>query len=400
MCEYHSAALLLDEVERHFANLSQSEPYQSYLTLFNRTKPISSNVSIAEALKVFVKIENVSTSSLKLVRTLNRRPMPTAISIFPNLTILNQTALKELIQFDDLYRKILIQEEKLIQNYAKRSNIDSIIFERIKTYSDYNLCTNVSFNSTNGLKNLVEVLKDFLRSRLRHLKTTSIDKQIRNLEKISEPSTLIEHLRRIRNNLKTIDQLIISKDENRFHNASCIVGLLEKLLDERVRLNELPNFIQNLFDKDFQGFFISDDWPFFAMISDQLLKHRSSDSIVNFAFFHSYRQVIYPYYQPHIDRENVIQLYHREETKRLTGRGVQTDRSCVVNSCFDILNCYHPSLINRLIIDQNLVRLSVCFSFHAIGTFNLFRSLLLIQETIRLIACSVSFYEEKRILTR
>ncbi|CAF0751645.1 unnamed protein product [Rotaria sordida] len=357
LCENQSPELLLYELERYFANISKQEPYRSYLTLFNQINKIkitsssssSSSSSIFLEPNPFFKIQSLS-SNLSIIIRINRRPLPSPLSIFPNLTILNQTAFKNLKKFDNDYLKILSEENILIKSYEQEYNQDSLIIKRILLYSNYNLClSSLTLNKTNGLEKLIQLLNYFLHTRLQNFNTKSIDKQIRILNKIKDNHTLIEHLQRIKTDLKTIDQIIHLNNTN----DSCIINLLDKLLDKRIKSNELISIINLYSSYQITNDFISNDWPYLFMLYDRLLKKTSIDTLVNYAFFDYYRQFIYPYYQPHIQHINNININYSNEYYGFTYSRNYSTSSCHINSCFDIFNCYHPSLLNQLMDNHN-----------------------------------------------
>ena len=360
LCEQQSPALLLDELERYFADLSHEEPYRSHLTLFNRTISILTQASFSSMSNVFnpfFQLQPSSFDSSTLTRV-RRRPLPTAVSIFPNLTILNQTALKHLSKFEQDLTQLLSAEKTLIRPYTQGYNLDAFIVQRVHSFSGYHRCfSSVAARTTSsrGLRTLIDLFNDFLQSRLGHLNTKSIDKQIRILEKITDNHTLVEHLHRITSDLKTIDQIILLNNDTDRTNSSCLIHLLDQLLDQRLRFDELPSMIQLTFDQPPSGYFLSDDWPFIVMLYDRLLKKTAMETLVNFAFFDSYRHLIYPYYQPHIDHNTDIHLPHYPEYYGYTYLRSYPNLSCHVHSCWDILHCYHPSLLNRLIDDSNQV---------------------------------------------
>ncbi len=91
------------------------------------------------------------------------------------------------------------------------------------------------------------------------------------------------------------------------------------------------------------------------MLYDRLLKTTSIDTLINFAFFDYYRQFIYPYYQPHVQHEYDIHINYSEEFYGYTYQAIYPNLSCHINSCFDIFNCYHPSLLNQLVENHNQV---------------------------------------------
>ena len=324
------------------------------MTLFNRTISILTQASLSSMSVVFhpfFQLRSSSFDALTLTRVL-RRPLPSAVSIFPNLTILNQTALKHLTKFEQDLAKLLSTEKTVIESYAQAYNLDAFIVQRISSFSDYNRCFSsipARTTSSKGLRKLIELFNDFLRSRLRHLNTKSIDKQIRILEKITDNRTLVEHLHRITSDLKTIDQIILLNNETDRSNYSCLTNLLDQLLDPRLQFDELPLMVQLSFDQPLSGYFLSNDWPFLVMLYDRLLKKTSMETLVNFAFFDLYRHLVYPYYQPHIDHNTEIHLRHYQEPYGYTYSRSYPNQSCLVHSCWDILHCYHPSLLNRLI---------------------------------------------------
>jgi hypothetical protein len=353
LCETQSPSLLLDEIERYFALFIQQEPYRSYLTLFNRTNLINStSLSISFQYNPFLKIiqssSNNNNRSFSNISRINRRLLPSPLVIFPNLKVLNQTALTNLIKFDNDYTKFLKEANDIIKLYEHEYNQDSLIMKRILSFSDYNRCYS-SLNMTNGLYNLIQLLDLFLQYRLRQYNTKLIDKQIRILEKITDNHTLVEHLNRIRLEFKVIEQIVPLENPSVDHNSSCIVNLLDKLLDKRITLNELPSNINLNSHNTTSEYFISNDWPYIIMLHDRLLKNTSANTLVDFAFFDYYRQLIYPYYQPHIYPSNNFKIDPANELINYL------NLTCHVNSCFDILNCYHPSALNQLIDDKNQV---------------------------------------------
>ncbi len=353
LCETQSPALLVDELQHYFTNLSQKEPYRSYLTLFNQANitNITSSSSISLISNPFFKILPSSSNSSLIIRV-HRRPSPSALSIFSNQTILNQTAFKYLIQFDNDYQKFLSEENHFIKSYEQEYNQDSLIIKRILSFSNYHLClSSLTSNTTNGLEKLIQLLNHFLHSRLYNFNTKSIDKQIRILDKITDNHTLVEHLQRIKTDLKTIEQILILNNSN----DSCISNLLDELLDRRMKSNELRAMI-NLYswNQTIENF-ISNDWPFLFMLYDRLLNKTPTDTLVNFAFFDYYRQFIYPYYQPHMHHVNDIHINHDKEYHSYTYQTTYPNLSCHINSCFDIFNCYHPSLLNQLVDNHDQV---------------------------------------------
>ncbi|CAF4112785.1 unnamed protein product [Rotaria sp. Silwood2] len=351
LCENQSPELLLYELEQYFANLSRREPYRSYLTLFNQTNKININStsSIIFEQNPFFKIQPLSSNS-SIITRINRRPLPSAISIFSNLTILNQTAFKYLKKFDNDYLTILSEENILIKSYEQEYSQDSLIIKRILLYSNYDLClSSLTSNTSNGLEKLIQLLNHFLHSRLQNFNTKSIDKQIRILNKITDNHTLVEHLQRIKTDLKTIDQIVLLNNTN----DSCIIDLLDKLLNKQIKSNELISIINLYSSNEITNDFISNDWPFLFMLYDRLLKKTSIDTLVNYAFFDYYRQFIYPYYQPHIHHINNININHNNEYYGYIYSTNYSTLSCHVNSCFDIFNCYHPSLLNQLMDNHN-----------------------------------------------
>lgn len=282
---------------------------------------------------------------MKFIRT-TRRPLPSPMSIFPNVTILNQTALKDLTKFDDDLTKVFNDEKKLVQSYKIKYNLNAFVVRRISNYSDENSCLPLKSNRTTGLGKLIELLQFFVSSRLGHLNTNSIENQIRTLEKFHDDENFVEYFRRLTVDLRTIDQITPSRDEK---NASCIFDIVDRLLNSNVQLDELPSTIRKTFENENFDYFQSNDWPFFIFLHDRFIETNSIETLVNYAFFDSYRRLIYPYYQPHVDRSNEIHLDHRRSTRGFTFRGFYPNSSCVIESCWDILHCYHPSLLNRVI---------------------------------------------------
>jgi hypothetical protein len=354
LCENQSPELLLDELERYFANLSRQEPYRSYLTLFNQNI-IKNQIPfslISLSPNPFFKIE-LSSSNSSIISRIHRRPLPSAISIFPNLTILNQTALTYLTKFDHDYLHLLSEEKILIKSYEQEYHQDSLIIKRILSFSDYHQClSSLETNNSTGLEKLIELLNHFLYSRLQNFNTKSIDKQIRILDKITDNHTLVEHLQRIKTDLNTIEQILLLNNSNN----SCILDLLDQLLDKRIKSNELLLLMNlNSSNQILIEDFISNDWPFLMMLYDRLLKNISMNTLINFVFFDYYRQFIYPYYQPHIQHENEIRINHSKEFDGYTYQTNYPNLSCRINSCFDIFNCYHPSLLNQLVDNHNQV---------------------------------------------
>ncbi|CAF3780866.1 unnamed protein product [Adineta steineri] len=360
LCETQSPVLLLDELEHYFTNLTQQEPYRSYLTLYNRTNNIyiNSTLSLFLLSNPFFQILPSSSNTSTIIR-INRRPLPSVISIFSNLTILNQTALKNLIQFNNDYEKFLSEEKILIKSYEQEYNQDSLIIRRILSFTNYHQClSSLKFNTNNGLQNLIELLNDFLYSRLHDFKTQSIDKQIRVLDKITDNHTLVQDLQRIKTDLEQIEQILTLNNSNH----SCIIDLLETLLDKRIKSNELLSTINLYSFNKTTDYFISNDWPFLFMLHDRLLKKTSIDTLVNFAYFDNYRKFKYPYYQPYVHHHtNDIHINHYKEESQ-NGYTYETNYpnlSCQIISCFDILNCYHPSLLNQLMNDHNQTSLNI-----------------------------------------
>jgi hypothetical protein len=183
------------------------------------------------------------------------------------------------------------------------------------------------------------------------------------LDKIIDNNTLVDNLRRIKGDLNTIEQIVLVNNSKN----SCIIDLLDQLLDKRIQTNELI-LLKHFSSQD--QYFQSNDWPFIMMLYDQLLKTTSIDTLVNFAYFDSYRQFVYPYYQPHIPREDTIYVNHSKDFSGYTYETNYPNLSCHIKSCFDIFNCYHPSLLNRLVDNQDQVNtvnikliISECESF-------------------------------------
>jgi len=344
LCETQSPSLLLHEFERYFTDLIKQEPYRSHLTLFNQTKSTNlTSLPIFFQHNPFFQIlhssSNNNNQSFSTITRTHRRPLPSPLAIFSNLTILNQTALTNLIKFDNDYTKFLQEANDIIKLYEQEYNQDSLIIKRILSYSDYHICLS-SLKMTNGLQNLIQLLNHFLQYRLRQFNTKLMDKEIRIIEKITDHHTLVEHLGRIQLEFKIIEQIIPLEDQSVDKNTSCIINLLDKLLDKRFKLNELPTSINWYLQNTTVEYFISNDWPYLIMLHDRLLKKVPTDTLINFVFFDYYQQIIYPYYQSHIHHSNDIE---------------NSSLSCNVKSCFDILNCYHPSVLNQIIDDTNQV---------------------------------------------
>ena len=356
LCERQSPSLLLDEVEQYFTLLIQKEPYRSHLTLFNRTNLMKFlSLSISFQYNPFFKIISSSdnnSESFSTIMRIDRRPLPTPIAIFRNLKKLNQTALANLIKFDDDYTKFLDDANDTIKLYEQQYNQDSLIVKRLLSFSDYHRCLS-SLNMTDGIKNLIQLLDHFLQDHLSQFNTKLINKQIWILGTITNNHTLVEHLKHIRLELKIIQKILPLESQSTDNNSSCILNLLDRLLDKRIKLSELP-FSINLYSANaMHKYFVSNDWPYLIMLYDRLLKGVSTDALVNFVFFDHYRHTIYPYYQPHISRSIDFKMDHRNQSYRYVTN--YSNFSCHVNSCFDILNCYHPSLINQLIENKDQV---------------------------------------------
>jgi hypothetical protein len=344
LCETQSPTLLLYEFEHHIALFIQQEPYRSHLTIFNQTKPTNLiSLPIIFQQNPFFQIlhssSNNKNQSFSTIIRIHRRSLPSPLEIFPDLTVLNQTALTNLIEFDKDYTKFLQEADNITQLYEQEYNQDSLIIKRILSFSDYHICLS-SLNMTNGLQNLIQLLNHFLQYRLRQFNTKLIDKQIRILEKITDNHTLVEYLRRTQLDFKIIEQIIPLENQSDDKNTSCIINLLDQLLDKRFQLNELPPSINFYLQNATVEYFISNDWPYLIMLYDRLLKNISTDTLINFVFFDYYRQLIYPYYQPHVHHSIDIE---------------NSNLSCHIKSCFDILHCYHPSSLNQIIDDKNQV---------------------------------------------
>ncbi|CAF4454682.1 unnamed protein product [Rotaria socialis] len=360
LCETQPASQLVDELERYFARLSQQEPYRSHLTLFNQTN-LTHFISLPIIFQYnpFFKIIHSSSNNKKesfstIIRT-DQRSLPSPAAIFHSAIRLNQTALENLIKFDHKYTKILQQTDHSIKFYEQEYSQDSLIIKRILTFKNYHQCL-PSLNMTNGLKNLIGLLNHFLQNRLRQFNTKLIDKQIRILETITGNHTLVEHLRRIQLEFKIIQQIIPLENHSiDDDNSTCILNLFEKLLDKRMQLSELPSTIDVYFHNAKQEYFISNDWPYLIMLSDRLLKIVPTDTLVNFVFFDYYRHFVYPYYQPHVHPSINSRTNYTNKSYTYIYETDDSNLSCYVGDCFDILNCYHPSLINQLMDDKNQI---------------------------------------------
>ncbi|UJR26023.1 hypothetical protein I4U23_007369 [Adineta vaga] len=351
LCETQSPEILLNELDHYFSNLSDKEPYRSYLTLFNQTNftNISSSLSIFRYPNPFFTFLPSSFNYSTIIRT-SHRQLPSVTSIFFNLTTINQTALKNLIKFDDDYQKLLANTTVLIKSYEQEFHPDSLIIKRILTFTNYHQCLpSLISNSSNGLENLIKLLNHFLRSRLRNFKPELIDTQIRVLDKITDNHTLVEHLQRVTADLKTIEQNVHSNHRNQ----SCTIDLLDQLLDKRMKSDELISIINLDIFHHTTDSFISNDWPFISMLYENLLKFTPIDTLVNYAFFDQYRKFIYPYYQPYIQHQNHIHITPHKQVYSYTYQTIYPNLSCHIQSCFDIFNCYHPSLLNQVVHDDN-----------------------------------------------
>ena len=337
-CEQQSPTLLIDEFDRYFASLKQQEPYRSHLTIFNRTNqtmPTSNILTFSR--NPFFQISSSSSNSNRTFSTITRirpRPLVSPLVVFPDLDILNQTALAHLIKFNHNYANFLQQVDDSIRFYEPEYSEDSLIIRRILFHSNYHLCLS-SLNQTNGLLNLIELLNHFLQHQLGQYNIKLMDKQIRALDKLTDNHTLVEQLNRIRFEFKTIEQIIPLQTGMDDRNASCITNLLDQLLDRRFKLNEFPSTMHLYLPNDTEEYFTSNDWPYLMVLSDRLVKDLPVETLINFVFFDYYRQLIYPYYQPHLQRST-----------EFVERSLP---SCRVESCFDIFNCYHPSLLNQVI---------------------------------------------------
>ncbi|CAF4684521.1 unnamed protein product [Rotaria socialis] len=360
LCETQPASQLVDELERYFARLSQQEPYRSHLTLFNQTN-LTHFISLPIIFQYnpFFKIIHSSSNNKKesfstIIRT-DQRSLPSPAAIFHSAIRLNQTALENLIKFDHKYTKLLQQTDHSIKFYEQEYSQDSLIIKRILTFKNYHQCL-PSLNMTNGLKNLIGLLNHFLQNRLRQFNTKLIDKQIRILETITGNHTLVEHLRRIQLEFKIIQQIIPLENHSiDDDNSTCILNLFEKLLDKRMQLSELPSTVDVYFHNAKQEYFISNDWPYLIMLSDRLLKIVPTDTLVNFVFFDYYRHFVYPYYQPHVHPSINSRTNYTNKSYTYIYETDDSNLSCYVGDCFDILNCYHPSLINQLMDDKNQI---------------------------------------------
>ncbi|UJR22904.1 hypothetical protein I4U23_025932 [Adineta vaga] len=357
LCETESPSSLLDEVERYFALLIQQEPYRSYLTLFNQTTSTDSISSVPLHFQYnpfFKLIHSASNHSFTTILRFHRRSLPSPLLILPNLNVLNQTALANLIKFDKDYTKFLQDANDTIKFYEQEYNQNSLIVKRILVYPDYHICLS-SLNETNGFRKLIELLNHFLQTRLRKFNTRIVDKQIRILDKITNNHTLIEHLRRIRLEFKVLEQILPFEDQSISDNSSCIIHLLDQLLDKRMKISDLSINLNFYSDNTTLEYYMSNDWPYIMMLHDRLLKTTFKDTLVNFIFFDYYRHLIYPYYQPHIHRSIDFNLNLKIESSSLSYGTPSSNLSCQINNCFDILNCYHSSLLIQTLVDRKQV---------------------------------------------
>ncbi|CAF3742913.1 unnamed protein product [Adineta steineri] len=362
LCETQSPSLLLDELERYFALFIQQEPYRSYSTLFNQTtllhsKPIPITFDYNPFFKLIHSTSNNTDYSFSTILRINRRPLPSPLVILPNLAVLNQTALSNLIKFDNDYTKFLKQANVSLKLYEQEYNQNSLIIKRILLYPNYHLCIS-SLNETNGFKKLIQLLNYFLRYRLRKFNTKLMDKQIRILEKITNNDTRVEHLRRIQSEFKVLENIIPLENQSIDDNSSCIRNLLDKLLDKRMKIYELSPDINFYSPNRTIKYFTSNDWPYLIMLYDHLLKTTPVDTLTNFVFFDYYRHLIYPYYQPHIHRSIDFDINYRNESYENLYETYYPNISCPINSCFDILNCYHSSLLIQSLAENNQISLS------------------------------------------
>ncbi|CAF0886876.1 unnamed protein product [Adineta ricciae] len=349
LCETQPPSSLLDEVERYFALLIQQEPYRSYSTLFNQTPAIESPTPpVYFQYNPFFKLTPSSLNHLNHsftnIHRINYRSLPSPLLVLPNSNVLNQTALADLITFDHDYQTFLQEANETVQFYEQEYNQNSLIIKRIFLFADYHLCLS-SLNETSGLKNLIQLLNYFLQTRLHKFNTRMVDKQIRILDKITNNHTLVEHLRRIRLEFKLLEEIIPLEDQSNDDNCSCIIHLLDQLLDRRMTISDLSPNIDFFSENSTLKYYMSNDWPYIMMLYDRLLKPAPLHILVNFVFFDYYRHLIYPYYQPHIHRS----IEYKNES--LT----QTNLSCSINNCFDILNCYHPSLMIQTLVEQSQI---------------------------------------------
>lgn len=344
LCETQSPELLIDEFEQFISSLIQQEPYRSYLTIYNQTKKIHSNNN-----EVFVFLPHrqqnpfwsiqLSNKTINLTRIYPHRFL-SPNDIFRNIQSLNQTALNHLISFNKKYQTFFTNLNEIHRSYEHEYNHDSLLVKRILTYSNYHQCLPTLKYKSNGLENLIDLLNYFLQSRLNQLNTNLIDKQIRILTKLNDNHTLIEHLKRIRTEFHMIGDIVVDKQ-----NTTCIIHLLDQLLDEHFRLNEISSNLNFYLEKNSNDYlFVSNDWPYLVMLTEHLLKNLHSNTLINFVFFNYYRQLIYPYYQPHIHSltESKTSLHS-------------------IESCFDIFNSSHPSLLNQIIEESHQVLADIFF---------------------------------------
>lgn len=279
----------------------------------------------------------------------HRRPLPSLV--FSNSSKFNRTALENLVRFDQDYRKVLMEETRWIALYEKEFHEDSLIVKRILSFANYTICL-PTFTSTNGLERLIELLTDFLHSRLRQFNAKLIGKQIYLLHEIRNNHTLVDHLRRIQLELTMIEQIVSADDDSHHTNKSCLVDLLDRLLDRRMRVHEVPLPLQLYAPNDTNGSFISEDWPFLSMLHDRLLSKTPIDTLVNYLFFDRYQHLVYPYYQPQLARSIDFAINHKHV---YDGSISYSNQSCSIHSCLDTLSCYHPSFLNALMNEENQV---------------------------------------------
>jgi hypothetical protein len=289
-----------------------------------------------------------------IVARIRRRPLPSVSSLLLNRINLNRTALKHLIQFDNDYEQLLNNEQQSIKSYEQEYHEDSLIMKRIMLLTNYDMCR-ASSNRTNALQSLIELVNEFLRYRLRRFNTKLIDRQVYSLPKRADNHSLVEYLRRTQIEMKMIERILPNDNDFNVTSSSCIIDLLERLLDKRINTNELPGHFHLYLPDHVEHRFISNDWPFLIMIYDRLLRTTSIDTLMNFLVFDAYRQSLYPYYQPHLSRPVDFRLDYIQQSSRYTYTNDFHRQTCHVHTCFDVLNCYHPILLNQLMQQDNQV---------------------------------------------
>lgn len=351
LCRKESSDVLNKEVEKFFQNLIEEEPFRSFLTLIkrNRSSTLNSNQFFANP---FFKIESLTPKEYRIVR-IDRTSFPVDANIFfdSKFADLNRTAWFELVQFEENYRRIIEDEKKFIEIYSNEFNEDSLIVRRISQISNYEKCRK-PFRQTTGIEILIEMINDYIENVLPEINRKYLERQIDSLHKIKDNRTLVQRFRRIQIELNTIDRLLSTNRTSK----SCLIDLLGNLFDRRMNRNDLPNIFDDFLPKNEKLFFVSDDWPFFVMLIDRFLKNWSRNVFVNSIFYETYHRTIFPYYFPHRSISNFSSF-----------------ESCRIESCLDILLCFHPDSIEDLINKQFQVSLLTVCERQSLRDFSLLR---------------------------